>query len=285
VLVDLVGFAVALVLIYALVRSFLELRRSPHDVFFVVLFMSSASFVLVALIEAAMALLATRYIAPAIPFGTIAISLVLWKFLSDYFPKSRFLVASCTTIVVLLVGAVSMMQVAQLPKTSMEAIAKQFPLEAHPYRAIVVAPDTAAQTLAFYERTTDRLYGFVRWPSPDIFDLRGYVKLWSDPSVVQTSLDKVTCLIPRGISELVLVRVGTPGTPLTANSNLDYPKADAFVEDLLARYRLLHRFEFSKSIHESATVYVLDLKSRKAAVSTALGCESGQGSVISLLRR
>jgi len=121
------------------------------------------------------------------------------------------------------------------------------------------APDYSAATLDFYGRGRLRVKGFARWDQPEIFDLHGYAKIWSDPRLLANTLASVDRERVRGVKELVLVYGGRGGARPTDAGRVHYGTARLLRTELLRRYRVVSVEQFD-GIEESFTAYHLRLQ-------------------------
>ncbi len=267
--VDACGAASLFILVAVCFYAARELRDGPNARA-AAQYVCGASFLVVAACEAARALLASRYIVPVLPLGTIALGIGLLKGITHLQARGTIGPVSFRALIVAsaavpLLSSLSIMIVlANKPKSATAQIARVFPLAADSRLAIVVAPDTAAQTLAYYERTSSALFGFVRWAKPDQFDLRGYVNLWHGNAVAQ-GLKQIDELRRRGTERLVFVRIGTPGEPLKASGGFNYPQIDELVRKIDSRYQLVRTLEFPRAQQEPATAFEYRLAVRRGS--------------------
>lgn len=254
----LAGFLIAAVLAYAAWR-YAPRRGSPHAD--PPLALAAATFVFAAFGDAASGLETPRYIAPVVPLGALALGLTLAHALASLRARSARAATALgiLAIVLPLLGQFAIIRaVARQPKSAMQAIARDYPAANETSLALVVAPDFAAQTLAFYEGTAANVYGFARWDRPDVFDLPGYDVLWRSPAALPDTLARIAALARGGVKRLVFVRLEPKYTGLPATGE-KYRLVDALLARLRERYGAPRSSYYPAQV-EDATAYVFTLR-------------------------
>jgi hypothetical protein len=145
------------------------------------------------------------------------------------------------------------------PKTGMREAGRLLDSPQYAKAAVLVAPDYAASSAAFYLRRT--VHGFPRWDDAEFFDIAADTAAWGDTYAVARTLDEVAHLRASGITELALLRPQRMLVPFVHSGTLPYEWANELTEQLRDRYAVVASYEFPAN-EEWVSLIVYDLRSK-----------------------
>ena len=147
------------------------------------------------------------------------------------------------------------------PKTGMREAGRLLNSPQFAKAVILVAPDYAASSAAFYVRRT--VHGFPRWDGPEFFDIAGDTAAWGDTYAVAHTLGEVARLRASGVTELALLRPQRMLSPFVHSGTLPYEWANELTEALRDRYTVVASYDLPAN-EEWVSLIVYDLRSNPA---------------------
>jgi len=143
------------------------------------------------------------------------------------------------------------------PKTGMRAAGEELSSGSYASAAVLVAPDYAAPSCAFYLPGRP-VHGFPRWDDPQYFDIVADTAAWNAPFAVARTLAEVEKLAAKGSKELAVVRPTALDEGFTQAGRLPYQLSNDLLEGLRKRYPVVARFDYPANV-EWASAVVFDL--------------------------
>ena len=173
-------------------------------------------------------------------------------------PRVEALIVVSIALVIASTSVAPTLQLARVPKSGMRAAGRMLATEPLRSAAILVGPDIAAASCAFYNpgRT---IHGFARWNDPQLFSIADEKAAWTAPDSVERTLRAIDSLAAGGAPRLAFVRPTTLSLGFGQAGILPFQATDELVARLGRRYRLIEGFDFPGNV-ERASIMVYDLR-------------------------
>ena len=120
----------------------------------------------------------------------------------------------------------------------------------------ILSPDFLGPTFGYYfAKHPVPFYGFARWDKPEIFSPIDYAEIWSNPTLIEDTEQRIQQEIQKGYTQLALIQVSEP---MGDAGKVKYSQINQFLARLKQKYSLLKKTDYPGQL-QSVSLYLFDL--------------------------